>query len=364
MKNLYIKLSILLLAQLCSTAVGAQIEKGTWMARGNSRVYLNKFGLRTIEFLTETGYAFSDRFMVLPSLFTSEVHFNIKTELDLNAGIGLRYYYAEKKSQLKPFAEIGLSSNERITFSDERSSRVYFDTGADYFVHPNLALETSLFFNWNKFFGSDIPDSWGGDLTIRYFIPPTRSTKKSIKKKKRPEPIEHIPRRSLLLAGSFSMEGEQETQEGLRPDFDMDLQARLGMMITKNVALGVTPRLYYIYDDYANNFFEGKYYIQAYGIGGFARVYPTKTVKKIVPFTEFGYRWTASLTAEDSDFLAIDLYKRNEWYGSIGLNYFLHPQVALEVAYVKNWEEYEPYHFRFGMQAFVFKQKNKSKNGR
>jgi hypothetical protein len=79
MKNLYIKISILLLTQLCCTAVNAQIEKGTWMATGKITMYPDplRFSIQG-----DVGYMLSNRLMLIPAGTTSHDLFRLFPRLE------------------------------------------------------------------------------------------------------------------------------------------------------------------------------------------------------------------------------------------------------------------------------------------
>ncbi|AEE52885.1 outer membrane beta-barrel protein [Haliscomenobacter hydrossis] len=365
MKNLYIKLSILLLAQLCGTAVSAQIEKGSWMATGKSTMYVDplRFSIQG-----DIGYMLSNRLMVIPSLKNSYVNFSKLALNDFNFGLEARYYYLKPGKKLAPFVGLrGDLNADHSTFYNQNSTRLLANTGVDFMITPNLAFETQVYYDMKsdevyRYFAR----LWGLDFSLRTFL---AKNKKTSKKAKKEVLVYQVEKGDWVLNGNANYVRTAVESPWFEPTFDLILTPKVGLALSKHWIVGLSAYTRLTSRDYSyfgekEEFIIDKSYASQNGIGVFGRYLHQFSDSKWACFAEAGYTAAFSISANKTRTWFSNSDSDRIFYGQVGVNYFLSPKIALEASFIHTEDSVFPRagnHLEFGLQAYLPKQSKQTK---
>jgi hypothetical protein len=367
-KKIHRLATITVIIGFCLSNVQGQIDQGMWMTRGSTYLYSSPHLDKPLfASYAELGYMLSNRFMLEPSFYSTTPLFWRTRPIDnLSLGLGLRYYYGAKKQKIAPFAGLKLDKEIYGEFYHRRTGRLRSSVGVDFFVHRNLAIEVNVFHHWQQIFGSRYDNTWGGDITLKTFIDRPAESKRKINPKKFESPI---TKGAYLLGGTMSMEGDNRGY-GNFEHFAFQLQPRFGLALNRRWIVGLHPKFdfYYLYND----FYDLNTYFNRIWVGGFVRHVIPITPKRLVPFLELGYQWEVSLSATRANLFDsrvsdhVLFLKSHRWQGSVGVDYFIHPRIALEGSFTIDRDnvsfKMNQYNYlKFGVQAFVHKTDAASK---
>lgn len=366
MKNLYIKISILLLLQLCGTVVGAQIEKGTWMASGKHIIYPDPL---SFSIQGDVGYMLSNRLMVIPSIKNSYVDFSKLALNDFNFGLEARYYYFKPGKKFAPFVGLRGDSNadHSATLYNQNSTRLLANTGVDFMILPNLAFETQVYYDMKsaevyRYFAR----LWGLDFSLRAFL---SKNKKTTKKAKKEVQAYQVEKGDLVLNGNAYYVQTAVENPWFKPSFSLILTPKVGLALSKHWITGlsaytqVTLRDYSYFDE-KEGFVFNESYVAQNGIGVFGRYLHQFSDSKWACFAEAGYSKTFSISANKTRTWFSNSDSDRIIYGQVGVNYFLSPKIALEASFIHTDDSYFPRagnHLEFGLQAYLPKQRKQTK---
>lgn len=366
MKNLYIKLSILLLAQLYCTAVNAQIEKGTWMTTGKITMYPDplRFSIQG-----DVGYMLSNRLMLIPSLKDSYVDFSKLALNDFNFGLEARYYYLKPGKKFAPFVGLRGDSNadHSATLYNQNSTRLLANTGVDFMITPNLAFESQVYYDMKSAeVYHNFARLWALDFSLRAFL---AKNKKPSKKAQKEVQAYQVEKGDLVLNGNAYYVQTAVENPWFKPSFSLILTPKVGLALSKHWITGLSAYTQvtlrdYSYFDVKEGFVFNESYVAQNGIGVFGRYLHQFSDSKWACFAEVGYSKTFSISANKTRTWFSNSDSDRIIYGQVGVNYFLSPKIALEASFIHTDDSYFPRagnHLEFGLQAYLPKQRKQTK---
>lgn len=364
MKNLYIKLSILLLAQLYSTSVSTQIKKGTWMATGKHSMYVDplRFSVQG-----DVGYMLTNRLMLIPSLKSSYVNFSKLALNDFNFGLEGRYYYLKPSKKFAPFVGLrGDSNADHSTFYGQNTARLLANTGVDFMITPNLAFESQLYYDLksaevNHFFAR----LWGLDFSLRAFL---AKNKKPTKKAPNEVQAYQVEKGDLVLNGNANYVRTAVESRWLEPSFDLILNPKIGLALSKHWIVGLSAHKRLRFGDFSY-FDEKDQFTRSQGrlsqdrIGVFGRYVHPFAASRWACFAEAGYAWEYSLNTFNLNYVS-NYNDYRLYYGQVGVNLFITSKIALEASFIHMDDNSPPRagnYLEFGLQAYLPKQRKQAK---
>jgi len=363
MKNLYIKISILLLLQLCGTVVGAQIEKGTWMATGKSTMYPDPLRF-SIE--GDVGYMLSNRLMVIPSLKNSYVDFSKLALNDFNFGLEARCYYL-KPGKFAPFVGLrGDLNADHSTFYNQNSTRLLANTGVDFMITPNLAFETQVYYDIKSTeVYHNFARLWGLDFSLKPFL---AKNKKPSKKAKKEVQVYQVEKGDLVINGNANYVRTAIEYRWREPTFDITFTPKLGLALSKHWIVGLSSNIRIRFRDFSYLADDGSWVKKEErwalnGIGAFGRYVHPFSASRWACFAEAGYALEYSLLAFNLNYVS-SFNDERLYYGQIGANFFITPKIALEASFIHTKDSVFPRagnHLEFGLQAYLPKQRKQTK---